>query len=279
MASNEGNAKAVGFSTDGLCLELRDLDNLVRVILPRYFKQGNISSLTRQLNNYGFKTSPRQNESVTQCFSHPNFLRNRPDLCANIKRRIAQSNTPPVVEVEKKAKIIASTPLPPPTSSNEEAVVKPSYAQLVELNSLLQFQNQQLLLRVNLLEEALMNKRQPTPPQPQQPIPTASTTPMFPLFTGLLPPSTTSSLPPPTQPQPSSRNHAMRVSGEQAMSLFSSSNNIRSSGEMARSFFQFDLSSSSLFKNVEDADVSFKNLSLDSTRFSGANINDGDEIL
>ena len=56
MANAEDNGFAIGFSSDGNFLEIRDAKQLGEVVLPKYYKHRNVSSFVRQLNNYGFKT-------------------------------------------------------------------------------------------------------------------------------------------------------------------------------------------------------------------------------
>lgn len=80
------NEKAIGFTSDGLYLEIRDADELGLVILPRYFKHRNISSFIRQLNNYGFRTVP-SSKGTFQTFIHENFIRDKQDLLRFIVRK------------------------------------------------------------------------------------------------------------------------------------------------------------------------------------------------
>ena len=88
------NSAAIGFSDDGLCLEIRDAKLLSSNILQKYFKHKNVSSFIRQLNNYGFKTIPvLLNSSVIHCFAHDYFRRDRMDLLEGVVRRGAGNET------------------------------------------------------------------------------------------------------------------------------------------------------------------------------------------
>jgi hypothetical protein len=88
MASNAENGAAIGFNAEGDCLEIRNHRLLGSDILPKYYKHKNVSSFVRQLNNYGFKTTPTPNNSETiQCFYHENFKRGRLDLLGAVTRR------------------------------------------------------------------------------------------------------------------------------------------------------------------------------------------------
>ena len=63
-------------------------DVLAQRIMPHYFKHCNYQSFVRQLNNYGFhKMDSRQGE----VFSNRFFVKDRPDLLCQIKRRVHPS--------------------------------------------------------------------------------------------------------------------------------------------------------------------------------------------
>lgn len=99
MAIDNKNSRAVGFSADGLCLEVRDSKLLSSEVLHRYFKHNNVSSFIRQLNNYGFKTVPiLLNSSISHCFVHDCFQRDRLDLLEGVTRRNNGSETGKMTE-------------------------------------------------------------------------------------------------------------------------------------------------------------------------------------
>ena len=82
------DAQIIGWTTDGLAFEVRDLEGMAKQILPKYFRHAKYASFQRQLNYFGFrkinKASTCPNVST---YCQPNFVRHNPDAMALIKRK------------------------------------------------------------------------------------------------------------------------------------------------------------------------------------------------
>lgn len=71
---------------DRVCsFKIHNVRAFEETVLPLYFKHSNLSSFVRQLNMYSFhKVRGDKNEFE---FEHDRFVRNRPDLLPEIKRK------------------------------------------------------------------------------------------------------------------------------------------------------------------------------------------------
>jgi hypothetical protein len=78
----------VSFTPDGKSFKIHDPDAFMKDVSPNYFHQSQFLSFVRQLNLYGFERillGPNFG-----AYAHPSFVRGRPELLCNIKRK---SNT------------------------------------------------------------------------------------------------------------------------------------------------------------------------------------------
>lgn len=85
------------WSEDGQTFVVKDIDLFASRIIPKYFSHSNFSSFVRQLNFYGFRkikvdpvrlqNNPLDIENKYWRFRHEKFLRGRPELIKEIKRR------------------------------------------------------------------------------------------------------------------------------------------------------------------------------------------------
>jgi hypothetical protein len=75
----------VSFTPEGRSFKIHDPDAFMRDVSPNYFHQSQFLSFVRQLNLYGFERillGPNFG-----AYAHPSFIRGRPELLCNIKRK------------------------------------------------------------------------------------------------------------------------------------------------------------------------------------------------
>ncbi|KAF9224111.1 winged helix DNA-binding domain-containing protein, partial [Gyrodon lividus] len=94
MINDTKSQHFIAWTELGTSFVVSNVGEFSRSILGSHFKHNNFSSFVRQLNMYGFhkiNRTPRaqrtSNTSQTWEFSHPKFLRARPDLLDAIKRK------------------------------------------------------------------------------------------------------------------------------------------------------------------------------------------------
>ena len=78
------------FNESGDAIIICSTFELEKRVLPNIYQHANYASFVRQLNVYGF-SKLRQSDHIV--FAHPDFLRGRPDLISNIRRRATPKHT------------------------------------------------------------------------------------------------------------------------------------------------------------------------------------------
>ncbi|ORX62133.1 hypothetical protein DM01DRAFT_1331593 [Hesseltinella vesiculosa] len=89
----------IAWTYSGTSFIVCNITEFSRDVLPKHFKHNNFSSFVRQLNMYGFhkvNKSPRGHRTLAENqiweFSHNKFLRGRPELLDEIKRKALETD-------------------------------------------------------------------------------------------------------------------------------------------------------------------------------------------
>mmetsp|Transcript_80061 Transcript_80061/g.232447 ORF Transcript_80061/g.232447 Transcript_80061/m.232447 type:complete len:224 (+) Transcript_80061:198-869(+) len=93
-AASQGNDSIISWHPDGTCFKVHDKAELERLILPRYMSSPKYRSFQRQLSFYRFHFERDSTTDRFRCYSHPLFVRGRPDLCRGMERHTITKQKP-----------------------------------------------------------------------------------------------------------------------------------------------------------------------------------------
>ncbi|KAI9102052.1 HSF-type DNA-binding-domain-containing protein [Phlyctochytrium arcticum] len=104
ILEEEGYQHLIRWSSSGSSFLVLDSVDFARNVLPKVFKHNNYTSFVRQLNLYGFHKTNRsyhrhagmtdaERDAEPREFSHPKFIRYRPDLLSEIRRKSSAPST------------------------------------------------------------------------------------------------------------------------------------------------------------------------------------------
>ncbi|KAJ2895866.1 hypothetical protein IWW38_002187, partial [Coemansia aciculifera] len=100
MVNDSQYQHLISWNFSGTSFVVCNIMEFSRELLPKHFKHNNFSSFVRQLNMYGFhkvNKSPRGHRTMAENqiweFSHPKFVRDRPDMLDQIKRKTMESES------------------------------------------------------------------------------------------------------------------------------------------------------------------------------------------
>ena len=89
ILNNNSYANFINWSENGKYIIIKDLNELSKKVLPKYFKHHNYSSFVRQLNMYNFHKVKTNLNSNEQIFQHNKFIKGiSVDKIKRIKRKI-----------------------------------------------------------------------------------------------------------------------------------------------------------------------------------------------
>ena len=83
----------ISWSDNGNSFTIKDVVDLEKTILPKYFKHDKLASFIRQLNMYGF--TKLRNKNKNKVFIHEFFKKGREDLLHKIKRKNPEASIIP----------------------------------------------------------------------------------------------------------------------------------------------------------------------------------------
>lgn len=81
VLSSKECANAIRWMPSGVAFCVVDATELVKSVLPKYFKEAKYASFTRKLNRWGFKHLSLPGEQDASIYSHEKFRRDEPQMC------------------------------------------------------------------------------------------------------------------------------------------------------------------------------------------------------
>ncbi|XP_019629534.1 PREDICTED: heat shock factor protein-like isoform X2 [Branchiostoma belcheri] len=102
LVEDPSTNELIFWSTNGASFHVYDQARFAKEVLPKFFKHNNMASFVRQLNMYGFRKVMNVESGGLKAdrddmeFSHQNFIRGKPNLLEQIKRKVG----PPVSVVK-----------------------------------------------------------------------------------------------------------------------------------------------------------------------------------